>query len=224
MLNFDHIRIIDHHAHPLLRRAATDDPLRFQRWFTESTDGTIQREHVPQTLVYRTAIRWLTDFLGCNPTVEAILAARAQVAEAEFTRRLFADVNIGMVLCDYGYGGADAYDHAAMQALLPCPVHPVLRLERLAEELIVAQPSFEQMIDAFTATVDAARAHGVVSLKSIVAYRTGLQIGAPDPQAARQDFQHLKETAAQTGRVRLARKALCDYLLHLALAQAARQE
>ena len=224
MLNFDHIPIIDHHAHPLLRRAATDDPLRFQRWFTESTDVTIQREHVPQALVYRTAIRWLAEFLGCDPTVVAVLAARGQIDEATWTARLFADANIGMVLCDYGYGGADAYDHATMQALLPCPVHPVLRLERLAEELIVAQPTFDQMIDAFAATVAAARAHGIVSLKSIVAYRTGLQIDAPEPEAARQDFQHLKETAAQTGRVRLARKALCDYLLHLALAAAARQE
>ena len=224
MLNFDHIPIIDHHAHPFLHRSATAEPLRFQRWFTESTDATMQREHVPQMLIYRTAIRWLAEFLGCAPTAEAILATRAQVAEIEFTRRLFADVNIGMVLCDYGYGGADAYDHATMQALLPCPVHPVLRLERLAEDLIVAQPTFEQMIDAFAATVAAARAHGVVSLKSIVAYRTGLQIDAPDPAAARLDFLHLKEMAAQTGRVRLARKALCDYLLHLALAAAARQE
>ncbi|MFN3334908.1 MAG: hypothetical protein ACK47M_20605, partial [Caldilinea sp.] len=56
-LNFDHIPIIDHHAHPFLRRAATDDPMRFQRWFTESTDPVIQQQHVPQLLVFRTAVR-----------------------------------------------------------------------------------------------------------------------------------------------------------------------
>src|SRR5512146_2905458 len=139
MLKLDHIPLIDHHAHPLLRRSATDAAGCFQRWFTESTDATIQSRHVPHLLVFRTAIRWLAEFLGCEPAPEAILAARAQIGEAEYTARLFADVNIGMVLCDYGYGGAEAYDHAAMQALLPCPVHPVLRLERLAEELIVAE-------------------------------------------------------------------------------------
>ena len=132
MLNFDQIPIVDHHAHPFLRRSATDQPLGFQRWFTESTDATVQREHVPHTLVYRTAIRWLAAFLGCEPTVDAILAARSQIGEADYTARLFADANIATVLCDYGYGGAEAYDHAAMQALLPCPVHRVLRLERLA--------------------------------------------------------------------------------------------
>jgi predicted TIM-barrel fold metal-dependent hydrolase len=224
MLKLDHIPLIDHHAHPLLRRSATDEPGRFQRWFTESTDATIQGRHVPHLLVFRTAIRWLAEFLGCEPAVEAILAARAQIGEAEYTARLFADVNIGMVLCDYGYGGAEAYDHAAMQALLPCPVHPVLRLERLAEELIVAEPSFERMIDAYHSALVEARDRGVVALKSIVAYRTGLQIDAPDRAAAQRAFDALKEEARRAGRVRLASKALCDYLLHVALAEAARQE
>lgn len=223
-LNFDHIPIIDHHAHPFLSRKATDDPARFQRWFTESTDAAIQQEHAPQLLVFRTAVRWLAEFLGCEATVPSILAARAQTDEREYTARLFSDVNIGMVLCDYGYGSADAYDHAAMQAVLPCPVHPVLRLERLAEELIVAEASFENLVEAFNTTVAEARDRGVVSLKSIVAYRTGLQIEAPDRAAAAADFAALKEIAAQHGRVRLERKALCDYLLHFALAEAARQE
>lgn len=223
-LNFDHIPICDHHAHPFLHRAATDDPLRFQRWFTESTDATIQRQHVPHLLVYRTAVRWLAELLGCAPTVAAILAARAQIDERAYTAHLFADANIGTVLCDYGYGGAGAYDHAAMQAVLPCPVHPVLRLERLAEELIVTEPNFASMVAAFNATLCAARERGVVALKSIVAYRTGLGIEAPDDAAAAQDFAALKALALRDGRVRLARKALCDYLLHLALAEAARQE
>jgi len=224
MLNFDHIPIVDHHAHPLLPRAATGEPLRFQRWFTESTAPVMQREHAGNLLVYRTAIRWLAAFLGCAATVDAVLAARSQIDEHAWTARLFADANIGLVLCDYGYGGDGAFDHATMQARLPCPVHPVLRLERLAEDLIVSQPTFDQMTDAFTATLATARARGVVSFKSIAAYRTGLQIDAPDPHAARQDFRRLKETAAQTGRVRLAHKALNDYLLDLALTAAARQE
>ncbi len=223
-LNFDHIPIFDHHAHPFLHRAATDDPLRFQRWFTESTDATIQRQHAPHLLVYRTAVRWLAELLGCAPTVAAILPTRAQIDERVYTARLFADANIGTVLCDYGYGGAGAYDHAAMQAVLPCPVHPVLRLERLAEELIVAEASFENMIEAFNTTLAEARDRGVVALKSIVAYRTGLGIETPDRAAAAQDFAVLKELALRDGRVRLARKALCDYLLHFALAEAARQE
>lgn len=223
MLNFDQIPILDHHAHPFLRRAATDDPARFQRWFTESTDPVIHQRYVPSLLVFRTAIRWLAELLECDPTVEAILTARARFSEGEYTARLFTDANIGMVLCDYGYGSADAYDHAGMQALLPCPVRPILRLERLAEEMITAEPTFEHMIEAFHARIAAARDQGVVALKSIIAYRTGLQIEAPDRDAAREDFAQLKESAEQAGRVRLARKGLCDYIVHLALVEAERQ-
>ena len=223
MLNFDHIPIVDHHAHPLLSRAATADPQHFQRWFTESTDPVIQREHVPHLLVYRTALRWLAEFLDCDAKVGAILAARARYSEIDFTARLFADANIGMVLCDYGYGGRAAYDHAAMQTLLPCPVYPLLRIERLAEELILTTTNFASMLDAFDATLAAARTSGIVALKSIVAYRSGLQIDAPDRSAAQTDFDHLQQEALVTGQVRLARKALCDYLLHIALASAGRQ-
>jgi hypothetical protein len=217
MIDLSHIPIIDHHAHPFLRRAATDDPERFRRWFTESTDAIIQRDHVPNGLLYRTAIRWLAEFLGCEATVEAVLAARAAYSEAEFTARLFADVNIGMVLCDYGYGSAEAYDHAGMQALLPCPVHPMLRIERLAEELILSEPNFARMVEAFAARLAAARSDGVVAFKSIIAYRT------VDISLAETAFDQLKVEAQRAGRVRLAQKPLCDYLVHLTLAEAERQ-
>jgi uncharacterized protein len=223
VIDLAHIPIIDHHAHPFLRRAATDEPARFRRWFTESTDATIQRDHVPNGLLYRTAIRWLAEFLGCDSTIEAILAARAHYSEAEFTARLFADVNIGMVLCDYGYGSAEAYDHAGMQALLPCPVHPMLRIERLAEELILTEPDFASMINTFTAQLMDARSKGVVAFKSIIAYRTGLQIGPTDITLAEAAFHRLKAEARTTGRIRLAQKPLCDYLVQLALAEAERQ-
>lgn len=223
MLTIEHIPIVDHHAHPFLHRAAIDDPARFQRWFTESTDPIIHQQYVPSLLVFRTALRWLAAFLGCDPTIEAILSARARLSEADYTARLFTDANIGMVLCDYGYGGADACNHEEMQALLPCPVHPILRLERLAEELIVVEPSFDSMVEAFRARIAGARAQGIVALKSIIAYRSGLHIDAPDRSAAAQDFAQLKDLAYRQGRVRLDRKALCDYLVHLALVEAGQQ-
>jgi hypothetical protein len=223
MLDFAHLPIVDHHAHPFRVRAVTADPVRFQRWFTEAHDATIHRNHVPNTIVYRTAIRWLAELLGCEPTVEAVLVARAAYTEQAFTTRLFEDVNIGMVLCDYGYGSPDAYDHTTMQTLTPCPVYPILRLERLAEELIVTHATFDHMVDAYDAVVVRARADGIVALKSIIAYRTGLTIDPAVAGAARADFVALRDIAVAEGQVRLAHKGLCDYLLHRALAAAAPQ-
>ncbi len=223
-LNLNQIPIVDHHAHPFLHRAATQDPARFQRWFTESTDPTIHAQHVPNLVVFRTAVRWLAEFLGCAPTVDAILAARAAIPEADYAGHLFRDANIGSVLCDYGYGGPDAYDHAAFSAQVPCPVHKVLRLERLAEELIVAQLDYRDFLDAFDAAMAGARANGIVSLKSIIAYRTGLDITVESPDLAVMGYERLCKVAAEGGRVRLADKALNDQLVLHALIAASTQE
>ncbi len=217
------IPIVDHHAHPLLRPEATATAVAFQQWFTESTDPAVHAAHVPHTLFFQTGLRWLAAELDCEPTLTAVLAARAALDYRDWTRRLFRDANIERLLCDYGYQGATAYSHAEMQALVPCPVQPILRLETLAEALILQYDRFDQMRDAFVATVRGAREAGYVALKSILAYRTGLAITAVSADEAARAFDPLKETARRNGRVRLASKPLCDYLVWLAVDLAAGQ-
>lgn len=222
-LDLTELPIVDHHAHPFLRREATQEPARFQRWFTESTDPEIHATHVPNLLVFRTAVRWLAEYLTCAPSVEAILAARAAIPEAEYAQALMRNANIAVLLCDYGYGSAEAYDHAGMCDLLPIPIHRVLRLERLAEELLVAHDRFADFVAAYDAALVDARSRGIVSLKSIIAYRTGLIVDAPDAAGAEAAFGRLRPVAQAQGRVRLADKALCDFIVHRALAAASAQ-
>ena len=163
MMDLSDVPLVDHHAHPLSRPEATADAAGFRRWFTESTDPDVHVQHVPQTLFFQTAVRWLAELLDCEPTLEDVLAARAARPYHAWVQTLFKDANIGLVLCDYGYGGDLAYGHDEMKALLPCPVRPLLRLETLAQELIVEQETFDAMVDAFVATVDRARTDGYVA-------------------------------------------------------------
>jgi len=157
------IPIVDHHAHPLLKPTTTRDAVGFRRWFSESTDPEIHARHVPQTIFFRTAIRWLAELLDCEPTLEAVLIARTAQAPEAWTRRLFEAANIDILLCDYGYGGPDAYTHPEMQRLLPCRVEPILRLETLAQELMGQHDTFGLMLEAFMTTVGQARANGFVA-------------------------------------------------------------
>ena len=217
------IPIVDHHAHSLLKPEATADPANFRQWFTESTDPEIHAQHVPHSLFFRTGLRWLAELLDCEPTLDAFLAARAAQPYETWVRRLFNEANISHLLCDYGYQGADSYTHAELQAMLPCPVEPILRLEVLAQELIVQHDTFDQMLDAFVTTVGQARAAGYVALKSIIAYRTGLDIAHASRAEAGAAFAPLKEEARRVGHIRLASKPLCDYLIEVALEQAAIQ-
>ncbi|MEW5956557.1 MAG: amidohydrolase family protein [Chloroflexota bacterium] len=223
MMDLSPIPLVDHHAHPLLKPEATADAANFRQWFTESTDPQIHAHHVPHSLFFRTGLRWLAGLLDCEPTLESFLAARAAQPYASWSQRLFKDANISLMLCDYGYTGELAYTHAELQAMLPCRIERILRLEVLAQDLIVRYETFDQMVEAFVNAVSRARADGYVALKSIIAYRTGLAIAPVSRAEAAATFAPLKEEARRAGRVRLASKPLCDYLVGLALEQAVAQ-
>jgi predicted TIM-barrel fold metal-dependent hydrolase len=216
-MDLSNIPIIDHHAHPLLRPESVQTAAAFRQWFTESTDPEIHGRHVPNTLFFRTGIRWLAERLDCEPSLPAVLRARQARPYEARCRELFAEANIELLFCDYGYGGEEALRHEEMQAILPCPVRPILRLEKLAEELIVKHDTFDQVVEAFVAEVSQARSNGYVAFKSIIAYRSGLAIEPAPKSEASEAFAPLSEVARRDGQVRLDSKPLADYLLNLAL-------
>jgi hypothetical protein len=179
--------------------------------------------HVPETVFYRWAIRELSAILACAPTTEAVLAARGSMSADALARRLLGEANIAVLLVDHGYLSDQTWSPSELAARLPCRVLPILRLEALAQELIVRHETFEAMLDAYSATVERARADGFVGLKSIIAYRTGLSVQATPRGDAAAAFGPVKERARRDGRVRLATKPLNDYFLLRALEIAERQ-
>lgn len=224
-MNLSHLPIFDHHAHPLHRRETTETVATFRRWFGETSSDEVREKHFPNALVFRMAVKWLAEYLQCEPTLEAILSERAKIPEQEWTQRLFADANISTLLLDYGFGTISAYNHAQMQAMLPAiAIHPMLRIEVEAEKLIRQQRKFGQFEDAFVDLVESARRNGHVALKSIIAYRTGLMIGKPHRESAKEDFQDLRKFVEKGGKLRLASLELCQYLATLAIEAAGKQE
>jgi predicted TIM-barrel fold metal-dependent hydrolase len=179
--------------------------------------------HVPETVFYRWAIRELAGTLGCAPTTEAVLAARGRVSADALAQRLLGEANIAVLLVDHGYRTDETWPPSELAARVPCRVLPLLRLEVLAQELIVRHEAFDAVLDAYSAVVERARADGFVGLKSIIAYRTGLAVQPLSRGDAAAAFGPVKERARRDGRVRLATKPLNDYLLLRALEIAEQQ-
>ena len=179
--------------------------------------------HVPETIFYRWAIKELAAILACAPTTHAVLAARGRMAPEALAHRLLGEANIAVLLVDHGYRSDETWPPLELAAFVPCRVLPILRLETLAQELIVRHETFEAMLDAYSATVERARPDGYVGLKSIIAYRTGLAVRATQRGDAAAAFGPVKERARREGRVRLADKPLNDYMLLRALEIAQRQ-
>jgi len=199
-------------------------------FFTESRDPVLVSRHVPNTLFFRYAVKALAGLLGCEPTPEAVLAARDGLSGMDaadglspWPRLLIRDANIETMLMDYGFRGAENHSPEEMRSLLPCRLEPILRLETLAQELILKYDTLDQVLAAYLAEVEGARGAGYVALKSIIAYRTGLVIrewARPDVEAA---FRRLREQAQRDGAIRLASQPLNDTLLLLALDVAQQQ-
>jgi hypothetical protein len=223
-LDFTQLPVVDNHCHGIVRDQAFEDIRGWRQAFTESNDSGMARDHVASTAFYRRLIRTLADFLECEPEEEAVFAARTRRDGRELTGALLRAANVDTLLLDTGF--------PPPEKVLPVPelgevggfrTEPMLRLEILMEGLLAEHDSLENVKEALAAELDDVRGQGYVALKSIAAYRTGLDIQEWPREEAEESFQEYRR-AARAGHVRLVHKPLLDTLLHVALVQAARQE
>jgi len=154
-LDLDGIALVDHHAHGILRAQPSLD--EFRGLFSESPDPR-QWPHIATGVTYRRAIRELAELLGVEGTEDAVYAHRLATEPGEYARMLLGGTNSELLLLDDGYPATDvgtAWDEFA--AMVGIPARPILRLETHRLE-----------------DVTSARAGGYVALKTIAAYRGGL--------------------------------------------------
>jgi uncharacterized protein len=219
-----HVTVVDNHCHGILRSQRFDDVVSWRRAFTESADPGMPREHVASTAFYQRLIRTLAAFFDCEPEEEAVFAARAEMDATELASELLRAANVEILLIDTGHPPPEeVLPPGELAELGDCRTEPMLRLETLMERLLSEHGSLEEVKEALTAGLDDVRGKGYVALKSIVAYRTGLNVQEWTGEDAEASFREYKRATGE-GLARLDHKPLLDTLLHAALAQAARQE
>jgi predicted TIM-barrel fold metal-dependent hydrolase len=208
---------VDHHAHNLLQPEHVG-PLTFSQAFTEAYDPAIVREQVQETIALRRGVREVAELLGCEPRLERVIEARAALPLEELARRCFDASGIAALLLDDGF---------LPDRILPVdwhrrfvPSYRLLRVERLAEELVATTSRWEDFAEAFRAALHDLPPN-VVALKSIVAYRTGLMVEPPDAADVHLAFDELLARTADGAPIRLAAKPLNDWVVLAALETAA---
>lgn len=221
-LDLASIPIVDNHCHSLLRDQPADDEA-FRIHLTESYFPEVARDDVPHSLLYRWTVRELAELLGCEPTPDAVHAARRARGLAWLTREIVERGNFRTWLIDTGYGADTTFSLAELRGLAPCRIEEILRLEPLIERLVLGSSGFGAFLDAYRAALGDLRARGIVGLKSVVAYRTGLELEAVDRASAAVAFASVHEAARRDGRLRIESKPLLDYLVVIAVEEAARQ-
>src|SRR5215211_978968 len=218
------IPVVDNHCHGVSRDQTFQDLAGWRRAFTESTDPGMARDHVASTAFYRRLIRTLAGFLDCEPEEEAVFAARTGREGRELTGALLGAANVDTLLLDTGFPPPEeVFPVPETGELGGCRAEPMLRLEILMEKLLTEHGSFVDVKAALASALEDVRGQGYVALKSIAAYRTGLDIREWPREEAEASFQEYRQ-AADAHPARLVHKPLLDTLLHVAFAQAARQE
>ncbi|BDP44064.1 hydrolase (plasmid) [Deinococcus aetherius] len=205
--------ILDHHAHGLFPEAPwRAEPI--EPYFTESADPDILARHVPHNLYFRRSIRQLAELYGCDPTPDAVREARQAQDYPALCARLMRETGITLLLMDDGIWPDRLLTVGQMNTLLP--TRRVARIETEAAGLLREVPDARAYLKRVEAHFDAL-APGLVALKSIAAYRTGLDVKRPEWPDVQRDLDALLRETPPDRTPRLNRKALLDATLHAAL-------
>jgi len=191
----------------LLSSSQTDETLAQQ--VARLRDGTV---------FALTARRWLAAYLDVEPSAEAVAQARAAAFATDpqgYIAGLMADQRIEAVIADDGFPQPgvrrDEFERA-----LGVPVHRVARIEPMIVDLQQASLSWSDFEAGFEDALDRAAADPhVVGFKSIIAYRSGLDVGDPDCATAGVAYDEWR--ASGWPKDRGAGKVVRDYLLRATL-------
>jgi predicted TIM-barrel fold metal-dependent hydrolase len=164
-------------------------------------------------------IKDLAAYLGTEATIDAVIAERERRREADFSgyvSGMLDDQAIKGLGVDMALGtlaDVDKFDES-----FPGFVRKVYRLTTLVRDLLENSKNFENLVaDYDAAMTTAARDDGAVAFKSIIAYRTGLDIKRVSEGDAAASFARRKEEPTWFGyRV----KELRDFLLRRAVMNA----
>lgn len=207
------IPVVDGHCHPLFRDPLGVSPGAFLDLFSEGRPGTM-RAHISHTGYAQRSVHALARKLGVEPSVEAVLDARRR-AGPEADRAHLKDAGVAALLVDTGYP-PDAMTLPEMRQRLGCAVHEVVRVETCAERLLVKRLSYGEFVDAFRRTLLEA-ASGCVAFKTIVAYRSGLDVRAWREEECAASYVRALAAIPAGGRPRLTEKPLLDRLFEVTL-------
>jgi uncharacterized protein len=218
------VPFVDHHVHAPVR---DDGPLtlsEFRRPFTESSIEETWTVHLSSQIGYRWMVRELAVLLDVDPTEDSVVLRRAAIEPEDYHLLLANDANLGDCYADDLFAAGQCYELAEWSRLLGGRrVYRVLRVETFVEQGYEMCPALDDALERLVGEVRSARENGVVSLKSISGYRTGLAIEPPSMsqrRSAAAAYQSLREESLGGRSGRIADKALVDTIVWEALVAA----
>ncbi len=221
-MNLDAIPIFDHHAHALFKESFwRTEPI--EGCYTEAYDPLILEHFVHDSIYFRRSIRALADYYGCEPNQAAVLEARQSWNYRELAQKMFAEANISHWLIDDGIWVDRLMSVKESADFIPIKVKRVLRLESELSTFIERFDNVGDLLLAFQAYLYE-QAPNLVGFKSILAYRTGLDVKRHSTETLNKSFDDLKRSLKPGELPRVNTKPLLDEALWLGAEVAAKTQ
>jgi predicted TIM-barrel fold metal-dependent hydrolase len=223
------LRLVDHHVHGAFR-----GPLNrtsFEESLNEGSTGPVPSGTTSFDSQLGFAVRrWCAPLLGlpAHASADDYWRRRSRLGEQEVAARLLPAAGVDHWIVDTGYAGDRLLSPGELAAAAGGAAHEVVRLESLAESLAASltgngatgSTAAQGYADAYRDLLREAAARGAVGLKTVVAYRAGLDLDwtAPDRDAVRRAAADwLARCAADSAAPRLTDPVLLRFGVHCAV-------
>ncbi|MEM0272661.1 MAG: amidohydrolase family protein [Thermoprotei archaeon] len=228
MVELEDVRVVDIHcfALPETPQLTVQELTRFFLYGgpTVKSISPTQLNPQPESYSLRYFLKNLAAFLGCEAKLESVIEARRRRAKDfwDYVNQLFSDAKIEAVVLDDGL-----YQEAIGQMTreAPCKTYRVMRIEPLIDQLLTTANTYTDLIENYTRRIEEATTlKGFKGYKSVIAYRTGLNIGSPNEEEAKRDFEAAKSGQATKSWYGYQVKNLRDHLFTLTAQSAAKHK
>jgi uncharacterized protein len=176
--------LVDHHCHGVLRADAGEAML--ESWLSEGAGFPGGSAFDSQAGF--AFLRWCPPVLGLPPHAELrdYAARRAELGATEVSKRFLQAAGLSALCVDTGYTPEPISSPAELGQAAGATAYEIVRLEQVAEDLAAAGTGAAAFAEAFRSALAARTADSgrVVGVKSIAAYRVGLELKAERPSDA----------------------------------------
>jgi hypothetical protein len=206
VIDLSDVPIVDNHVHPwrASSRQLTANQLAGEVAFSQTVVTSVRAEFLPMdqlapalrlfrdtNLGARYLCNELATFLGVSadwPSVEAARNAGARDDYRAWTGRLFDDVRLEVLCVDEG-GSLPRITLEELGSIVPAKLRRVARSDNFIRDLLPETSDWPEFFSRYQAALDEAIRDGAIAIKSVIAYRSGLDVAPVSETEARRDFE-----------------------------------
>jgi uncharacterized protein len=206
VIDLSDVPVVDNHVHPWrasAQRRLSADQLAGEVAFSQTVVTSVRREFLslddiaPKLKLFRDTnlgarylLSELAALLGVEDNWASVETAR-NAAAADYrawTWRLFQDVRLEVLCVDEG-GARPRITLEELAATTPIQLRRVARSDNFIHDLLSEVDDWSTFFARYQAALDDAIADAAIAFKSVIAYRSGLDIQPVSEAEARRDFE-----------------------------------